>query len=604
MSGRSRKISRREVGRHLQAGSLASSNVRRRSSLYVKIAIVSAVALLLAVKPYIHWKSGRFTALAGQSLAAGHPEQAVLEARVALDSDEENRLAINHLASAYEALNDPRLLGVLEKLAGEKGNLRYVRAALTLGELDLARESLSTFQPQADEEIEYYQLGTLLAERATDAAALFEYLKQLIRATDRRSEPGASALLKLAGLTALSADYTLPDEFLVELEKCGRSDDPRALDAAVLLWAIMSRSGEPDSEWLEHLLVKADDSADIVDKKSTALLRAMDFAIAFDDETWQEMLLSMQEWLVSRRAPQLAGNVLQWMQRHQQFAEISKCAIQFATSLSPQKDDEEGTVRIIVLARVLVADACARANDWQGVGRWCEGGSWEQHEFLRSLLLARALSGGSKEVIPVPAQRWLGLAIGQALGDQVKLQSLEKASRTYGPRGLWIELHRGLATRAADRDARLRSLAILKRDATETGNLMLFREATGKLGEMIPGNWADQHNALFAGALMDVVPVSTVPALFELQKTQPDSVDVKASLGLAQARIGQSAAAMKTIEAVSSADRKKPGIAPFCAIVYGLAGDQAKALEYANLPADLHFPEAHRLLLAARKSDR
>ncbi|MDA0813512.1 MAG: hypothetical protein O3C21_14125 [Verrucomicrobia bacterium] len=125
--------------------------------------MAGAIVLLLVAKPHSTWKSNRFSERAAASLAKGDARQAVLESRVALAADDKNSDAVAHLAKAYEELNDRRLLPVLEQLTGDKGNLRYARAALAFGEIDLAGQSLAEIQPQATEEIvEYSKLGVVV----------------------------------------------------------------------------------------------------------------------------------------------------------------------------------------------------------------------------------------------------------------------------------------------------------------------------------------------------------------------------------------------------------------------------------------------------------
>ena len=139
----------------------------------------------------------------------------------------------------------------------------------------------------------------------------------------------------------------------------------------------------------------------------------------------------------------------------------------------------------------------------------------------------------------------------------------------------------------------------MKKVALESGNLVLFREASEQLAELVPDNWGDRHNALFAATLLDTVTPSTVNALVELRLKQPDSPDVAASLSLALARTGDTEKAVALLESLDQRMLTAPGIAPFCAIVYGLAGDIEKAQKYASHPAELYFPESKRLLTAA-----
>ncbi|MCB1099094.1 MAG: hypothetical protein KDN22_26215 [Verrucomicrobiae bacterium] len=576
--------------------------MRRRKGVYWKAGFVVAVVLLAVAKPYSSWKGERFTERAANSLASGNPSQAALEARVALAADDSNSVAVGHLAEAYEKLNDRRLLPVLEQLTGDKGTLRYARAALAFGEIDLAKQSLAEFHPSATEEVvEYSKLGILWAEMAKDSGALFTHLEALARA-NADSEAGESALLKLAGLVALSGNMTMPDDLYAQLKEWAGRDDALSLDANVLLWAMASRDPNvpvQSSRFLDRLKITDSDSPEVINLKSAAQIRAMDFAVAFEDDAWMGLLSGLQQRVTEQRDPTLSGVVLQWMHRHQQYTETVDAAKRSSASLEPTPEDDDDVVRRIVLARILVADACARINDWQGVGRWCEGPPWGSHEYLRSLLIARALSGASTDSIPVPAARWLRLAVGQALENPADLKSLELAARTYGPRGLWIELHRGIASRSTDNSLRTSSLAIIKKVALESGNLVLFREASEQLAELIPDDWGDRHNALFAATLMDTVPASTVSALTELRSEQPDSVDVAVSLSLALARTGDLEKAVQVLAVLDQPLLAAPGIAPFCAIVYALAGDVELSRKYADKPAELHFPESQRLLTQA-----
>ena len=95
---------------------------------------------------------------------------------------------------------------------------------------------------------------------------------------------------------------------------------------------------------------------------------------------------------------------------------------------------------------------------------------------------------------------------------------------------------------------------------------------------------------------MDAIPASTADALRELRASQPQSADVAVSLGLVLARTGEVAEAVTIVESIAPDERNQPGIAPFCAIIYALAGDDTKSREYAERPAELHFPESQSLL--------
>lgn len=581
----------------------AAANVRRRKR-FILPAVIVTLGTLLCTQPYLNWKSTRFSERASMSLAKGNPTQAVLEAKVALSANATNLNASAQLADAYEALGDPRLLSILESLAGEKASLRYTRAALAFDEIELARQSLSAIHPENSiEAAEYNKLGVILAEKTSDLDALFHHLANLARGEDVDS--GHTALLRLAGLIALSGNHKLEQDLQDQLEELERSDDERSLDATVLLWAISSRVDTDEdspalaSKWLDRLLMALSNDRHPSQTSVAALLRAMDFAIAFEDDGWRKMLSALQEKALAGRNPLVAGLVLQWMHRHNQYAEVAQWANHCSASLVPVGEDEDEVLRYIVLARLLVADACARSGDWQGIGRWCAGGEWGDHEYLRSLLLARALAGESKNEIPEAAQHWMRLAVGQALVSPKHLESLEAAVLTYGPRGLWLELHRGIGAKASNRKARIRSLLALKNAAIEIGNLLLFREATEQLTELKPDDWAEQHNALFAATLMDSVSASTVAALRELHNVRPDSDDITASLAMALVRTGSLVEAVATIESIEIGEREKPGIAPFCAIVYSLAGDNEKSKAYASFPAQLHFPESQRLFATA-----
>ncbi|MDA0813511.1 MAG: hypothetical protein O3C21_14120, partial [Verrucomicrobia bacterium] len=243
---------------------------------------------------------------------------------------------------------------------------------------------------------------------ANDASALFKHLETLARTDSERSEAGESALLKLAGLVALSGAMTMPEDLHEQLTAWANMEDARSLDATVLLWAIASRDPNQQGQcatFLDRLAITVDDSLETIRSKSTAQLRAMDFSIAFEGDDWKQLLAGLQQRILDQRDPALTGVVLQWMHRHQQYAEVMEAAARLAVSLTPLPDDEEETVNRIVLARILVADACARVNDWQSVGRWCEGPTWGSNEHLRSLLIARALAGASVDSVPVPAVR-------------------------------------------------------------------------------------------------------------------------------------------------------------------------------------------------------
>lgn len=229
----SKRKTSRTTSRELGRRSVAATNVRR-TRVYGKVGMAGAIVLLFIAKPYSNWKSDRFSARAAASLAKGEASQAVLESRVALAADDSNADAVAHLAEAYEELNDRRLLPVLEQLTGDKGNLRYARAALAFGEIDLAGQSLAEMHPQAAAEIvEHSKLGVVWAEMAKDAVALFKHLETLARADATQSESGESALLKLAGLVALSGTMTMPEDLHGQLTAWANRDDVRALDSTV-----------------------------------------------------------------------------------------------------------------------------------------------------------------------------------------------------------------------------------------------------------------------------------------------------------------------------------------------------------------------------------
>ena len=366
-------------------GSSAVRNTRRRGwrTWCAVVLLVSGVALIW--KPYSNWKSAFYSKRAAHSLQAGEAERAALEARVALAADDGNKRAAVQLAEAYEQLNDPRLLSVLENLAGEKKTLRYARAALEFGEVELAGESLDAFNPdETDEVIEHSKLGVVWAEMANDSEALFEHLEKLARARMKGHLSRDPALLKLAGLVALSGNMTMPPDLKSRLNELGSGADDRSVDAAVLLWAIASRRPSEQSQsemWFERLLQVASDgnASEIGDQ---AIMRALDFAVAFEDDSWKRLLAALQDRAVTQKNSKLVGLILQWMHRHRQYSESAAFATRSFQSLQPDPDDTPETARIVILTRLPDCPMPVRESE---TGKEWESGVKAPHGAITSI---------------------------------------------------------------------------------------------------------------------------------------------------------------------------------------------------------------------------
>ena len=369
------------------------------------------------------------------------------------------------------------------------------------------------------------------------------------------------------------------------------------MDATVMAWAlsVRVRSDEAD-EWLRRLQSLTDvEEWTKEGKKRVAILRAMDFAATLELPAWNEF---SNRWIDATRRERnvpASAELLQWLHRHGKHEAVAEVANLFSDSLKLEPEGSAAENAIVVLVRVLVADSCVRSGKWRSALEWCEEANWGAYEALRFLMMARAEIGESKNSSML-AQRSIRLAVGLAKGDNELLETLDRAAREYGAETIWIELHRGIGDRGGSDSIRKRSLQLLKRHSLEIGELGLFRECAEKLTQLNPENWGDRHNALFAGALMPTMPSTTISGLRSLHDEVADSADVAASLGVALARSGKNEEALRAIESIPLEERFSPGIAPFCAIVYGLLGDQETAWAFEALPSEVHFQQTKDLL--------
>jgi tetratricopeptide (TPR) repeat protein len=558
--------------------------VSKAFKIWIAVAVV-LVAGLVAVawfgRPaYRHYKEKRALKRATEFVEQKDYRSAVLSLRIALSINPANLTAAQMMANLLDAGRSPAALGWRKRVAELEPSLnnKIMVAACALAyeqkPFTLASQQLESIRDAGETNEAYHLVASQLALKLNRLNEAEAHLESAIRLnpTNRQHQLNASTLrlystnreVVLAArreLTEMVGDPTLG---IVAL---------RSLTSTCLTLRDLAEASEYSLRLQQH------PGATLEDR----LMRLTVLSEAGSPELMAA--LGKVQQAAGSSAP-TAAQVISWMNGNKR----SKEALEWAAALPK-------SVRETIPVPMAQAECYMALADWEGLQDLLVGNKWDEQEFLRLALLARALreQGDTDNT----ARTWRRALEAAASKPELTLTLLQLA-RTWG----WADESRDLLWATYKRrPSEEWAIRVLLQDYGRENDTAGLYRAFKALLEKHAQSVELKNNVAALGLLLgEDIPRSTQLAR-EVYDSEKTNAVLASTYAFALHTQGKTAEALTLLEAFPESELQRPEIALYYSVLLSADGQRDKAKPY-FAAAEKHQPllEERALLEKARVS--
>ena len=563
--------------------------VQKTERVYVKLvlAIVGGIVLLAllgwgGLRAYHAWQERHLVRRAAGFLSGGNVKTAALSARRALQLNPESADAARMMADIAERAADGTEFAwrrqVYDLAPGSIDDaLALVRAALRANDLPLAERTLDSLGANADRTAAYHAARGRVAEMRNKPA---EAETHWARAAELAPQDTAYQV-QLAMVQLGSTDTAKRDGALAALERLRSDPKQRAAATRALIIDGGTRGADP-----QRLRALASDLQSYPDAVFSDRLIYIEILRQLRDPAYPDYLAKLQTDALGN-ATDIAG-VLTWMAGSGNAAD----AVRFAGTV-PEEMAAKWPVPLAM------AEAYAKAEDWEGVQRVAGDKDWAAYEFLRNAYLTRAFRGERRQL--EADQRWAQAQKEAAPHPQAVLL-LARTVSGWGWEKETVDLL-WMLTKA--QETRLEALQLLyqhyAKNADTGGVYRVLLQST----EITPEDLTMQNNLAQVSLLLDADAERARKIAADLVRKEPGNAAFVSTYAFSLYAQGDYEAARAAMETLTEEQLQEPSIAAYYGIVLAAAGEKEKARAYLARGAQAFLlPEEKALLARAEASLR
>ena len=527
------------------------------------------------------WQERHLVRRAAGYLSGGDTKIASLNARRALQLNPESTEAVRMLAEIAGKAGDGSELTwrrrVVELQPGSVDDaLALVRCALRANDLGTAQKTLNDIGDAAQQNPAYHAaLGRLAEMRNTPAEAESHWAKAAELAPD-----DTGYKLQLALLQLRSADQAKRNGAQAALEQLRSDEKRRAAATRALIVDGASRGGDP-----QRLRGLAAELQSYPDAAFSDRLLYLEILRQLKDPEYAEYRSKLENSATEK--PGDLSSLVSWMSNSN-----PREAIEFASKLPPETLGKWPVP-------LSMAEAYAKAQDWDGLETAVSNGNWAAFDFLRHAFRARALRGLQQQT--AGDQEWARAQ--KAAGENP--QALLMLARTVSQWDWQNETLELLWALSKTHETRLEALQLLYQHYARTGDTGGVYRVLLRSAEIAPDNLTMQNNLAQVSLLLDADADRARKIAAELVKKEPTNAAYVSTYAFSLYGRGETGPALQAMETLTPEQLQTPAIAAYYGIILAAAGQKEKAREYLHRGAQAFLlPEEKALVAKAEAAAR
>ena len=548
-----------------------------------RIILVLFLALLLlaagsfvGLQQYRSWQQRSLVQKARAFLASADYRNASLCARQAVQSNPENVDASRVLAELAEMARGTNAIVWRKRVVelephAASNRLALARTALSLSQLETAREALAQLDDATRQTAEYHKLQAKIdwtGGRLGDAETHFMEASRLeptnvVSVVDLNlvrlpsTNLGVAAIARVT-LQSLATNETLRPEILRQLSadalRRGRKDEAIRRSQELI-------DGSPNlSDQLRHIGL-------LLDSQSMHIQGYL-FTLQRQVATNALHVAALGRWMVVAK---LGADCVRWV------------------------DSLPEPIRVQQPVVLMQAEAMVAAKDWSRLGRHVGKGTWDDDEFLRHLLLARV----AREERNNSGERshWLK-ALKAASSSTERLLQVIKNTESWGWRD---EMDEALGAVMEQFPEQRWAEDYLTRSLKMSGKTQALQNLLTRTVEREPTNHLAKSSLATMGMLLDPTDRQPYKLSAEAFEALGTNASVAAAYALSLHLQRQTDQALQIMEQIPAERLEAPPIAARYGFLLTEAGQRERARKYLKLAEKARLlPEEKRMLAKAR----
>ena len=565
------------------------SSLAKAERTYIRLILGSFTALVVFIAIcwggfhfYRNWQEGHLVRRAAAFMSGGDLKTASLNARRALQLNENNVGAIRLIAQIAEKTGDRTALDWRRKAfelnpSSIDDALAFARSAMWFNDIGTAEKTLKSIEASANEKPEFHAARGRLAEMKKDLAGAEAHWA---RATELA--PNDTAYRFQLALTRLGLPDAAKREAAVSVLEQLRSDESqRAAATRTLIIDGVAHRGDA-----QRMRALAEELQSYPEANVGDRIMYLEILRQLRDARYEEYLARLKRDL-PQKPGELAG-LLSWMLRNHMAADV----VEFADSLPP----ETTTKWPVPLA---LAEARAQMKDWLALEKMTRETNWSGYEFLRHAYLSRALRGQDKQLA---AEQELNAAQKEAAAHPQMLSMLTQTIADWGWQNEAVEM---LWTLTKQPETKMRALQTLYEHYTKISDTSgLYRTLT-RFAELNPNNNALQNNLAQIELLLGANIDHGKKVAAELIAKEPTNAAYLSTYAFALLTKGDVKGALQVMDGMNAEQLRDASVATYYGIILAAAGQKEKAREYLRRASEASLlPEEKALVAKAESSLR
>ncbi len=539
---------------------------------------VGAIGLGVGRPAYRNWKQERLIAQARDSLAKGDMRSAGLSARQAIQINAGNIEACRVMAEIVESFRLPEALQWRQRVVDlEPGSLtnrlEFARYAIQLGEYAQAAKVLQGLDRTNRSSAAFHQMAGMVAVGLKRIGEADGHFTEAVRL-----EPGNKQMqLNLAVIRLQATNQEVVAAALKSLEQLN-SDPTNRVHALRHLAMTASREKDFGQATVFTQELQADPSAKLSDR----LMHLTALKEAGNPEFGTYLAGLKTVCATNGESASVLGG---WL--------IGRARVDEAAQWLAGLPDEVQRQTPVILVR---AECFMAQKDWAGLQGLLQGGKWEEVDFLRQAILARAYREQRQEF--TSQTEWRGAV--RAATDRPK--QLGMLARTAGQWGwnkekdevLWLIVERHPAERWA--------LQSLNQQYLAAGNTRGLHKVYSTLVAYDQNDFAAKNNLAAISLLLNLQTNKAYELAHEAWLKATNNAAFASTYAWSLHLQGRTAEGIKVLEFLPPDRLQIPGVALYYGIMQAAMNQPATAKKYLDLAETAALlPEEKTLLTTSRR---